>query len=226
MRPTRKRHLRNLFINPSLQLRYTLTTTVLCVAILVAVGVFWFRELKVASDILEVNVISTLRAADGQRIRDDMAAENRLRLAVMAGSGLLICALVVGFSILLSHRVAGPLFVINRNLDLIRDETLPCKAHFDPAAAAKLEAQGGPGQGPCHRLLRPLRAGDQLADTYEHLRDMVQVLREHAEEDLRLLEKTIALLEKTDGASDTGPVLEALKARRDRLRASVGCSFA
>ena len=69
------------------------------------------------------------------------------------------------YGIVLTHKVAGPLFKITNHLDKIRDGKLG--------------------------VVYNLRKGDQLVDFFEHFKGAHDALRHRTEEDIALLDKAI-----------------------------------
>lgn len=171
-----KRYLRNYLLNRGFQLRYTATVVLLCSLLLAVLGFYWHREMAVASDIVEVKVLTDMREADAQRIQDDLRAHDRLRVAVLLGVGLLLCLSVAGFTIVLTHKVAGPLYVIQRTVERL--------------AAGDLTP------------LRPMRKGDQLVEFHQAFASLVLALRRRAEADDQALHQAEKALRAAEAAGD------------------------
>jgi len=91
-------------------------------------------------------------------------------MAVMVGGAGLLCLVVVGFMVVLTHRVAGPLYAIRRQMKQIRD--------------------GGLAD------LRPLRKGDAMADMYKTFHAMASTLQGAAEKDLEQIDAAVARAEE------------------------------
>jgi hypothetical protein len=196
-----KRRLRNYLLNRSYQLRYTLIMVVLSSLLTAGLGYVWYQQMRVTSRTIEVKALATLSDEDVQAIKDDMASQDRLRLLVLVGFGVLFAAIVAGYGIMLTHKVAGPLYKMSLDMDKVRDGKL----------------------GP----LYDLRKGDHLLDFFETFKQMHTALRKETESEVSTLDAAIASTERhlaQAGPQGTGEVarhLDALRALRDRKTASL-----
>ena len=120
-----------------------------------------------------------MRQGDALRLMEQLESQRQTRLAVMIGGSVLLCMVVGGFVIILTHTVAGPLHVIRRRIDKI--------------ASGRLDGE-----------LRALRQGDGMIEFYQTFKEMVQRLQEDAAAELELVDAAIAKLEEMhpDAASD------------------------
>lgn len=105
-------------------------------------------------------------------------------LLMMAALGLL--------GVLITHRVAGPAFVMNRYLGVLADGAYP--------------------------NLRPLRKRDELKDFFAAFERAVESLRERDRSEAEALDEALAKLEEGQAPPE---VVSALKAIRDRKRQAV-----
>jgi nitrogen fixation/metabolism regulation signal transduction histidine kinase len=99
--------------------------------------------------------------------------------------GFILSVVLAAYGIVLTHKVAGPLFKITNHLDKIRDGKLG--------------------------FVYNLRKGDQLVDFFEHFKNAHDALRHRTEEDIALLDKAIAAA----GASPVADELKAAKQRKE-----------
>jgi hypothetical protein len=67
------------------------------------------------------------------------------------------------------------------------------------------------------RVPSPLRKGDELVEFFETYRSMVIALRDRQEEEIRRIEKAIALLEPKTGAAE----LETLQSLKRDMKAAL-----
>jgi len=107
----------------------------------------------------------------------------------------LLSLLVVGIGIagiVVTHKVAGPIFKMKR--------------HLRDVAAGKLDIPWG------------LRKGDELVEFFEVLREMIQALREQRTEQLERIDEALELL----GADVPAERLAALRRLRDELASGLG----
>lgn len=191
-----KRRLRNYWILGSYQLRFTAITVVLCGTLLGVLGYHWYQEMAVASDIIRVNALSSMTEAELRWMEEELATQDLHRMAIMGGVGLFLCFIVAGFSVVLTHKAAGPLLVMTHKMEEITEGNL------DPP--------------------RKLRKGDALVEQYTRFVTMVDALRGRADQDLQDLEKAReaarALTNASGGEETTREAGEALREALDRLQ--------
>jgi hypothetical protein len=99
-----------------------------------------------------------------------------------------LSVVLAAYGIVLTHKVAGPLFKVANHLDKIRDGKLG--------------------------VVYNLRKGDQLVDFFEHFKGAHDALRARTEEDIALIDKTLA-------AVGTGPLADELRAAKARKEESL-----
>ena len=174
-----RRRLSNFLIDSTYQLRHALALILICAVILIIMGIYWYQEMAVAGEVVEVGVVSTMRQGDALRLMEQLVNQRQTRLAVMLGGSVLLCLVVGGFVIVLTHTVAGPLHVIRRRISKI--------------ASGRLDGE-----------LRPLRSGDGVIEFHQTFKEMVQRLQEDAAAELELVDAAIVKLEALhpDAASD------------------------
>jgi nitrogen fixation/metabolism regulation signal transduction histidine kinase len=121
----------------------------------------------------------------------NLAAQQRTMLITLCVAlGLLV--VLTGFAgIIVTHRVAGPIFKMKRQLREV-------------------------GAGHLN-LPTPLRRGDELVDFFQAFDSMVRRLRERQEQEIEELERAIAALEPRAEPGE----LEALQRLRDRMKATL-----
>lgn len=126
---------------------------------------------------------------------EDQAASLVVQRKVMLTSlfgGLALLVVLIGFGgIIVTHRVAGPIYKMKMNLKAVADGQLSVPS--------------------------PLRKGDELVEFFDQYRSMVIALRARQEEEIARVEKAIAALEPKTDAAD----LEALQALRRDMKAAL-----
>jgi nitrogen fixation/metabolism regulation signal transduction histidine kinase len=123
-----------------------------------------------------------------QTLVAQFAHGDRMLMITLIAFGFILSVVLAGYGIVLTHKVAGPLFKITNHLDKIRDGKLG--------------------------VVYNLRKGDQLVDFFEHFKNAHDALRHRTEEDIALLDKAIA-------AAGSSPVVEELKAAKQRKEESL-----
>jgi nitrogen fixation/metabolism regulation signal transduction histidine kinase len=131
------------------------------------------------------------QATDLEAQAAGLVGQRKVMLTSLFG-GLALLVVLIGFGgIIVTHRVAGPIYKMKMNLKAVADGHL--------------------------RVPSPLRQGDELVDFFETYRSMVIALRGRQEEEIQRIEKAIAALEAKAGAGD----LEALQALRRDMKAAL-----
>src|SRR5262252_6037186 len=172
-RPVYKRKVKNYLLDVGLQLRYTAAIVIVAVVLTVILG---WRIYTATQDTSKVILWTGLvDPATAQELQSQFAHSDRTVMAGIIGFGLVLVLSIGGVGILLTHKVAGPLYKISSFFGRIRDNKL------GPAPAK-------------------LRKGDELQDFYLSFRDMHNAIRGRTEEDVRVLENALAALESS---SDT-----------------------
>lgn len=193
MSTRQKRRLRNYLINRKVQL--TITAVMLCVScgLTALLGVFWYTEIRKASEVIRINAITTLGPDAASALGTELQAADQLRLLLLVGFAVLLALLICAYGIIMSHRIAGPLFKINKHMKDITEDRL--------------------------YKLWSLRRGDQLQDFFATFERMHHALRARARQDIALLSDVIAALETGADPADQLPALRrAMQAKEESLR--------
>ena len=187
-----KRYVRNYLLDTGLQLR--LASYLLAVAVALSLGLGWLLW----SAYRETSRVIALGEPDvGDSIAQALATEDRWRMFLIAAalSAMLICLLLA--SVVITHRIAGPAFVIGRTCRQV-------------------------GEGDLARP-RPLRNHDLLVDLADDVAVMVDALRDREEREREALARAAATLRdpsSTPGArAAAGEELERVVSEKEaRLR--------
>ncbi len=119
-----RRQLRNYLLDRRYQLRYTLMMVVITTLLTSGLGYIWYQQMRETSRAIEPRALASLNEKAVQQIKDEMATQDRLRLLVLVGFGFLFAVAVAGYGIVLTHKVAGPLFKIGRYMMSIKEGKL------------------------------------------------------------------------------------------------------
>ena len=167
-RPAYKRKVKNYLLDVGLQLRYTATIVVIAVVLTAILG---HRIYQATQDTSKVILWTGLvDPATAQELQSQFAQSDRTVMFGIIGFGIILVLSISGVGILLTHKVAGPLYKISTFFGRIRDNRL------GPAPAK-------------------LRKGDELQDFYLSFREMHTAVRGRTEEDVRVLGNALAALE-------------------------------
>jgi len=176
-----KRRVRNYLLDTSLQLR--LASYLLAVAVALSGALGWLLWNAYA----ETSRVVALADPDvGESIATLLAREDRDRMIWLAAAlgGVLVCLL--GAAVVVTHRIAGPAFVIART----------CR-----------QIAGGSLARP-----RPLRSHDLLTDLADDVAGMVDALRGREDAERRtVLEASARLRDPAATAADRAAAAEALE---------------
>jgi hypothetical protein len=188
-----RRKIRNFLIDRKVQLRITLVMVILSSLLTAVLGFFWYSEIRKASAVIRISAISTLGPDAARQLGAQLQMDDHMRLLVLVGFAVLLGVLIAAYGIVMTHRLAGPLYKINRHMLDIADGRL--------------------------YKLWGLRKGDQLQEFFGTFERMHTALRTRVEEDMKLLNQVIAAIQRGGDLSDQVPKLrQALTAKGDSLR--------
>jgi len=195
-RPAYKRKVKNYLLDVGLQLRYTATIVVIAVVLTAILG---HRIYQATQDTSKVILWTGLvDPATAQELQSQFAQSDRTVMLGIIGFAIILVLSISGVGILLTHKVAGPLYKISSFFGRIRDNRL------GPAPAK-------------------LRKGDELQDFYLSFREMHQAVRGRVEDDVRVLEGALVAIEATpEGRSPSiQKALDELRQLRKRKEDSL-----
>lgn len=191
MSASHQRKIANYLLNRSYQIRHMLVMVSLCAVVLAVFCVNEWRRMRIAAAVVESRVAQVMSGPELRDLHEEIGQTHRLRLLVMGGAALLVCLLVAAFSIIHSHRVAGPVFVLMRRMRMVQRGTLPTS--------------------------RGLRRGDEFQDVAASFNAMVEALRERESEELSVIGRCLAMAEtlaQKDSGAETKRLSEALRQLR------------
>jgi hypothetical protein len=169
-RPAYKRKVRNYLLDVGLQLRYTATIVIVAVFLTAGLG---FKMYQATRDVSKVILWTSLvDPSSADELQAQFSNSDHVVLWGIVGFGVVLVLSIGAVGILITHKVAGPLYKIASFFGRVRDNRL--------------------GAAPTN-----LRKGDELQDFYSAFREMHQAIRERTEEDVRIISNTIQSLEST-----------------------------
>lgn len=204
-----KRKLSNYLLNKDLQLRYVAFVTILSAIISGSLGyLIWKQEdrathavLKTFDTLVEDAESETDRQTwldVKQSAASDMSNRDTNLVLVMAGVGIGLVLILSLYLVVMTHKVAGPLYKVSR--------------YFDEMA------QGRVGD------TWPLRKGDMLQDFYEKFKEMHDAVRAQKKADNELVGRFLKACDDAGVAREGNlgaklDAFEAYKKRRDEALA-------
>jgi hypothetical protein len=169
-RPIYKRKVRNYLLDAGLQLRYTATIVVVAIFLTAGLG---FKMYQATRDVSKVILWTSLvDPASADELQSQFANSDRVVLWGIVGFGVVLILSISAVGILITHKVAGPLYKIATFFGRVRDNRL--------------------GPAPAN-----LRKGDELQEFYLAFKDMHSSLRARAEDDVRIIGNVVSVLETT-----------------------------
>ena len=190
--PKYRRKMRNYLLDVGLQVRYTMTIVIVAVFLTAGLGYKMYQATRDISKIIELTGMADPTVAG--ELRGQFAASDRWVLWGIVGFGIVLVISISAVGILITHKVAGPLFKVTGFFARVRENRF--------------------GMIPA-----PLRKGDELQEFYGSFREMHQALRERVEEDMRVLADSVAALES--GGPGTQKALDDLRQLRRRKEESL-----
>jgi len=187
--PKYRRKMRNYLLDVGLQIRYTMTIVIVAVFLTGGLGYKMYRATRDTSKVIELSGMADPTIAG--ELQAQFAASDRWVLWGIVGFGVVLVISIGAVGILITHKVAGPLFKISSFFARVRDNRF--------------------GSLPVS-----LRRGDELQEFYGSFVDMHQSLRQRIEEDARIIGEAVATLESGPGA--TGGAQKALDELRQLKR--------
>jgi hypothetical protein len=164
-RPKHQRHLRNYLLNRGLQLRFTIVIVAISATLTAGLGWVVMSKAREASRVVEVRAMDPTDEM-AQQLVAQFAHNDKVMLAVLIAFGLLLSLVLSAYGIVLTHKIAGPLYKVTLYLDKMRDGKL--------------------GQ------VYNLRKGDELVEFFEHFKAAHDAIRARTQQDIGLLEKAIS----------------------------------
>lgn len=164
-----KRHLRNYLLDRRMQLHYALWVTLISAVVAVTLGAVIYRQSAFASEQivqgLDAPEMAWLDAPLREQIEAGLRRSDLDLVLWMAGVGLVLALTLMGALVVMTHKVAGPLYRMAAILEQLR------QGRLTPPGA--------------------LRKGDQLGSSFEALRTAHAALRRRAEEDLAAIDELL-----------------------------------
>jgi methyl-accepting chemotaxis protein len=184
-----KRKLSNYLLDRKLQLRYVLLVTILSGVIAGSLGFLIYQQSATASDSIERDLAAlTENDSSLDDFRDQEVAklhsDDRNLVYEMVGVGVGLVVILTAFLVIMTHKVAGPLYKVSM--------------YFERMADGRLGN------------ITALRRGDMLQDFFGNFREMHESVRRRLQADVITMESAATALRAKAGGS--GPLADALDA--------------
>jgi nitrogen fixation/metabolism regulation signal transduction histidine kinase len=175
---------RTYIVDRKFQLKYTVILSVLGALISLMFGGMMALALR----------DTQLQLQSQGNLPPELVAQTGTLIWLMAGISLLMAVALAILGVMLTHRVAGPIYVMSQYVSLLAQGRYP--------------------------VMRPLRRSDELKDFFERFQSAIEALRLRDEEECRVIGQVIAHVEKLDLEVGARKSLEALRAINKRKLAS------
>ena len=187
-RARHKRKLSNYLLDKKLQLRYILLVTILSGVISGSLGYLIYQQRHAASAAIEGDLAAlTQDDKTYNELREvvaaDYRAEDRALMYKMIGVGVGLVVILSLYLLIMTHKVAGPLYKVSLYFDKMKDGRLG--------------------------RVTALRQGDMLQDFYSNFREMHDAVRTRAQADVITLESAATSL-RGKGDAKLGEAIDAL----------------
>jgi hypothetical protein len=128
-------------------------------------------------------------------LKGQLSQQETTMLWLVVGVTLMMAAALGLFGILVTHRVAGPIFIMTRYVSVLAQGRFP--------------------------QMRPLRKHDELKDFFDRFQGAVDVLKGREAEEAAKLDDVLKALEPVALTNGASAAIETLKALRDRKLGSL-----
>jgi polyhydroxyalkanoate synthesis regulator phasin len=198
-RAKHRRRLSNYLLDKKLQLRYVLVVTLLSGVIAGSLGFLIYQQNRAASQSIEedLKVLMQKTSQDGfqEEISSDLESGDRALVYKMGLIGLGLVLILSMYLVVMTHRVAGPLFKISM--------------YFDRMAVGRLGK------------VTPLREGDLLQDFFATFKAMHESVRDRAVSDAELMERAAKVLRASAAGGKLTAELDALEQHVAQLKKQI-----
>jgi hypothetical protein len=162
-----KRRWRNLVLDPTYQLVFTMVLVGTCALFMAGLGWVVLRQVDVTTETAKANISgeSMLDPRLAQQAIDKLEARQRLLTWLLFGAGIAISGGLFVYGIKMTHHVAGPLHKV----------ALYC----DKVTGGKFEK------------IYNLRKGDQLHNFYDHFKHAYETLKAREQRDVACLAEVL-----------------------------------
>jgi hypothetical protein len=195
--PKFKRSLRNYLLDKSLQLRYVLFVSILSALLTGGLGYFVYYQANYATSKIGESMKDFGDPALTEWVMSNLQKDDQGLILMMVLAGIMLIAVLFLYLIVMTHKVAGPLYKMGLYFDMIRDGRLP--------------------------KIYDLRRGDQLRDVFGHFQDMVNAIRRRSQNDVDDYEKFLVAADKAGvgSAGELGHRIDELRALKKARESAI-----
>lgn len=185
-RAKHQRKLSNYMLDKSLQLRYVLFVTILSAVIAGALGYMIYDQRRTASESIERDLKVLTKSEDFQeQVVSGLQSDDEMLVYKMVVVGVGLVVILSAYLVIMTHKVAGPLFKISM--------------YFDRMTEGRLG------------VVTPLRRGDMLQDFFSDFKAMHESIRARAISDVEVMDRALVALQGSEGRGELDAALAALE---------------
>jgi hypothetical protein len=193
--PRKRRRLSNYLLDKSLQLRYVAIITAISAVIAGVLGyLIWLQEARASAAVMASFQASELAAYPGlaAEIESRLTSQDSGLAGMMVGVGVGLAFVLSLYVLLMTHKVAGPLYKVSR--------------YFDSMSEGRLGK------------VTALRRGDMLMDFYDTFKRSHDAVRDRHRRHNEVVGAFLLACEdaQVGTGGEVGHMLEELRAHRDR----------
>jgi methyl-accepting chemotaxis protein len=194
-----RRYIKNYIIDKDLQLRYIGAVTLISAAISSLLGyLIWIQRSEASQTIIQsVNATDWVDPGLRSEIISQLHGSDIFVVLRMAGVCVGLIVVLSMFLIVMTHKVAGPLYKIGMHFDQIKDGKLP--------------------------VMRDLRRGDEFQDFFKKFKGMIETLRVRTQADVEALDTFLRACDAAgaSGQGELGHGLDELKKLKKEKESSL-----
>lgn len=198
--PVHRRRLSNYLLDKRLQLRYVIVVSLLSALICGVLGTLIYRQEQQASTFLEED-LKELTAGDAS-LRDfqaevarDMESRDKALVGKMVGAGFGLVLILSVYLVVLTHKVAGPLY--------------KASLYFDQMSHGRFTK------------VTPLRRGDMLQDFFSSFQETSEAMRKRMHADLDVMERACKAARNANASGELAEAVSQLEAHVAERRKQV-----
>jgi methyl-accepting chemotaxis protein len=186
-RAKHQRKLSNYMLDKSLQLRYVLFVTILSAVIAGALGYMIYDQRRTASESIERDLKVLTKSEDFQeQVVSGLQSDDQMLVYKMIVVGVGLVVILSAYLVIMTHKVAGPLFKISM--------------YFDRMTEGRLGT------------VTALRRGDMLQDFFSDFKAMHESVRARASSDVEIMDRALIALRESGEVGKHGELDGALTA--------------
>ena len=170
-------------VDRQFQFKYTAIIVGIAAAISLVLGYFLWKSYMEMNEVIDLASLSP-------EVNDKLNSDDARFVFTITLAFLVAEVAVLGvMGLLITHRVCGPIFVLQRHMDTISSGTYPS--------------------------MRPLRAGDEFHEAFNSFSRMIENLRKRDDDDLARLRAVLAVAKQAGVPAGEQQTLEKLIAERE-----------